>query len=124
MKFTILGELPDLNTYIQAERGNRYAGASLKKKATEKVVWAIKSKTTIDRGKFNRIWLDIHYFCKNKRKDKDNLAFVKKFIFDGLQKAGIIPNDGWKNIVGWFECWGVDKDNPRIEVKIKGYEEE
>jgi len=118
MNFTIQGELPDLNTYINAERSNRYAGASLKKKATDKVVLAIKDKNTVDRHKFDYVSLEISYFCKDKRKDKDNIAFAKKFIFDGLQKAGIIENDGWKNVFNWTEYWHIDKENPRIEVFI------
>ena len=118
MNFTIQGELPDLNTYINAERSNRYAGASLKKKATDKVVLSIKDKNTVDRRKFNYVSLEISYFCKDKRKDKDNIAFAKKFIFDGLQKAGIIENDGWKNVFNWTEYWHIDKENPRIEVFI------
>ena len=117
MKFTIQGELPDLNTYINAERGNRYAGASLKKKATDKVFWSIK-----DNDKFENVTLYIAYYCKNKRKDKDNIAFAKKFIFDGLQKAGTIKNDGFNNVQGWHESWYVDKHNPRIEVVVKGVE--
>ena len=120
MKFTIQGELPDLNTYINAERGNRYAGASLKKKATEKVVLSILESGCKER--FNNISLAITYYCKNKRKDKDNIAFAKKFILDGLQKAGTIENDGWKNIDFWNEGFQIDKENPRIYVHIIGDE--
>ena len=119
MKFTIQGELPDLNTYINAERGNRYAGASLKKKATDKVVWSIKESGCKETNLKN-IFLNITYFCKNKRKDKDNIAFAKKFIFDGLQKAGVIKNDGFSNINRWFEYFDIDKENPRIYVEIRG----
>jgi len=114
MKFTISGELPDLNTYIKAERGNKYAAAKLKKKATEKVMLSIQ-KTTKIPSPFKLI---IAYYCKNKRKDKDNIAFAKKFILDGLQKRGTITGDGWKDVKYWHELFYIDKDNPRIEVVI------
>ncbi len=116
MKFTIQGELPDLNTYINAERGNKYAGASMKKKATDKVVWSIKESGCKD--KFGGFYIGITYYCKDRRKDKDNIAFAKKFIFDGLQKAGTIKNDGWDNVLGWYENFEISKDNPRIEFSL------
>ena len=114
MTFTIQGKLPTLNEYIKAERGNKFAAASMKKKATEKVMLSIK-----DRTKLQHIIIDIWYYCKDKRTDKDNIAFAKKFIFDGLQKAGVIENDGWDNIIYWREYFLLDKTNPRIVVEIK-----
>ena len=119
MKFTIQGELPDLNTYTNDERGNKYAGAGLKKKATNKVAMSIKDKKTINRTKFKRsVCFYVVYYCKDRRKDKDNIAFAKKFIFDGLQQAGVIENDGWNNIESWEERFEIDKENPRIEVEL------
>ena len=60
----------------------------------------------------------ITYYCKNKRKDMDNIAAAKKFIFDGLVTAGKLKNDGWNEIGGWTEEFKIDKKNPRIEVQI------
>ncbi len=114
MKFTIQGKLPDLNTYIKTERGNRYAAAKLKKKATEKVMLSIQDRTKID----SPFTLNINYYCKNKRKDKDNIAFAKKFILDGLQKRRTITGDGWKDVEYWQENFYIDKENPRIQVEI------
>jgi len=116
LKFVIKGELPTLNEYIGAERASKFYAAKMKKEATERVFWEIKAQTkhlTADK-----IFLTIIYYCKNKRKDKDNIAFGKKFIFDGLQKSGVIPNDGWDNVEGWVEDFKLDKDNPRIEVSV------
>ena len=39
IQFTINSELPTLNDYIKAERGNKFAAAKLKKNATEGVAW-------------------------------------------------------------------------------------
>ena len=52
-------------------------------------------------------------------KDKDNIAFSKKFIQDALVLEGIIPGDGWKNIEGFVDNFFIDKQNPRIEVTIE-----
>lgn len=118
-KFVILSDLPDLNTYIKAERSNKFAGASLKKKATNSVYLEIKASKCKDR--FDKVFLKIGYFCKDRRIDKDNIAFKKKFIFDGMQKAGIIKNDGWNTIIGWDEKFELDKNNPRIEVELHSF---
>ena len=62
--------------------------------------------------------LKITWYCKNKRKDKDNVAFGIKFILDGMIEARVIPNDGWGEIANFEPRVEVDKDCPRIEVEI------
>lgn len=86
---------------------------NLKKKYTDLITLLARGK-----GKFERIDLDITWYCKNKRKDKDNIAVGIKFILDGLVEAKVIKNDGWKEINNFKHTFKVDKDNPRIEVKI------
>jgi len=113
-KFVIQGTLATLNEYTKANRGNKYAGAGIKKVNTDLVALYAKSQL---RGKYERIHLDIKYVMKDKRKDKDNIAFAKKFILDGLVKAGIIKNDGWQEVEGWTETFEVDSEE-RIEITI------
>ncbi|NFP92392.1 RusA family crossover junction endodeoxyribonuclease [Clostridium sporogenes] len=86
--------------------------SNLKKTNTDLVAF-------IAKGKFKRIDLDITWYCKNKKKDKDNIAAGIKFILDGLVKAGIIKNDGWKEINNFTHKFEVDKNNPRIEIILK-----
>jgi hypothetical protein len=117
-KFIIPGELTTLNPYINAERSNKYYASQIKKKNTEKVFLAIKNNAKLRNKKFKKVFLKINYFVKNKRKDKDNIAFTKKFIFDGMEKASIIKKDGWNTISGWDEYFQIDKQNPRTEVEI------
>ena len=115
MKLIIPGELTDLNTYIDAERSNRYAGAKIKREMTDYVtLFAKRLKTEF------RIPVRITYrwYCKNKRKDKSNIAFAKKFIEDGLVAAGVLKNDGWNDIEGFNDRFYIDKENPRVEVQI------
>jgi len=113
-EFTIQGELCDLNTYINKERANRFIGAKIKKEQTEICRWACNNLKPTDN-----IHIMFKWYCKNKRKDKDNVAYAKKFAIDGMVKAGIIPNDGWNNIKGFTDEFYIDKENPRIEVIIE-----
>ena len=57
------------------------------------------------------IWVE-----KNKSRDKDNVAFDKKFIQDALVSCGVLKNDGWKNITGFEDSFMVDKDKPGVKV--------
>lgn len=90
------------------------AYANLKEEYTEKVAWKAKSLP-----KLNRIFLNIFYYCQNRRRDPDNIAAGKKFIIDGLVEAGVIENDGWDDVVGWTEDFIKDKENPRVEIQIE-----
>lgn len=115
-KLIIKGELTDLNTYINAERANRFFGASIKKKNTE----LVEQEIMIQRLKPITEPVDIHitWYVKNSRKDPDNVAFAKKFILDGLVKMGVLKNDTMKEIKSFQDTFIVDKDNPRIECSI------
>lgn len=119
MKIIIPGELPDLNTIIAESKKGRKGYqpyAILKRENTEKVAWIAKSKI---KKKLDKINLEISWICKDKRKDKDNIQAGIKFILDGLVEAGVIENDGWKQIGDITHKFNVDKHNPRIEVVIK-----
>ena len=112
----IKNELTDLNTYINKERSNRYSGASVKKQNTSIVMWECKAQK-ITKAR-ESVYITFRWFCKNKKKDKDNIAFAKKFILDGLVEAGVIKNDGWDDIEGFQDEFEIDAKNPRIEVEI------
>lgn len=85
----------------------------MKKKYTNLVAWHTIKLPKVDKADF-----DITWYCKNKRKDKDNIMGGQKFIFDGLVTAGILENDGWKQIGNVSHFFEVDKNNPRIHVQI------
>lgn len=116
MILTIKGELTDLNTYITAERTNKFMGAKLKKQNTQFVyIQAIKQHIPKFKGS---VFIAYRWYCKNKKKDKSNIAFSKKFIEDGLVLAKVLPNDGWDNIEGWSDDFYIDAKNPRVEIDI------
>lgn len=117
---TIPGLLPGLNEYIETERGHngKFKAAAMKKQAEHIIGYMIELQL---RGvKFDRP-VTIHYtwFEPNQRRDKDNIAFAKKFIQDSLVHAGVLRNDGWKEIEGFTDSFAVDRENPRVEVVIE-----
>ena len=66
----------------------------------------------------------IHYLWiePSRRRDKDNVAFAKKFIQDALVEGGVLRNDGWAEIEHFTDDFAVDPKNPRVEVTIEEYE--
>lgn len=122
-KFTIPGVLPGLNEYINAERNNKYKAAKMKKQAEHTIILFIKQQlrgVKIQRPVLiNYLWVE-----KNARRDKDNIAFAKKFIQDSLVKAGVIENDGWERVEGFTDEFSIDKKSPRVEVVIQEIERE
>jgi len=59
------------------------------------------------------------WITKDLRKDPDNVSAGVKFILDGLVQAGILPDDRRKQINSIKHEFGVDKQNPRVEIVIK-----
>lgn len=95
-KFTINYELPTLNDYTKSNRANKYKGNSVKKKATDICSFlALQQHLSLDNCIYD---VSIVWYQKNQRKDPDNIYFGVKFILDGIVSAGILPNDGQKNI--------------------------
>lgn len=118
-KITIpLDVLPSLNEHDNANRANRFGGASMKKKATRACEICIRN--AMNKGfKFNNQPTDFVFtwYAKDRRRDKDNISFARKYIFDGMIKAGLTANDGWKEIGNWEDIFEIDKENPRVEIR-------
>lgn len=120
MKVVIDGELAALNEFINSQRANRFGGAALKKKNTQKCASYF---APIKAKKLNYpVIVHLTWYAPNKRKDPENLAFAKKFILDGMQEVGLLKNDGWSEIKGFTDSFEIDKENPRIEVELEEIE--
>lgn len=117
MKFTIYGRLDGLNEYTKACRANRYGGNAMKQRNEKAVLKAIHG-TKLQKVNKYPVALNITWYEPNSKRDIDNICFAVKFIQDGLVKAGILENDGQKQIERIVHTVMVDKLNPRIEVEI------
>ncbi len=116
-KLIIPGQLPGLNEYIEAERANKYKAAKLKENTESYIFWSIKSQL---KGLCIAypVFMSYNWIEPNKRRDKDNISFARKFVQDALVKAGVLKNDGWNQIDGFEDSFNVDKLNPRVEIEI------
>lgn len=126
IKIKIPHELVDLNKFINSQRANRYGGNELKRQNTElcKVYFkkAINEGLKIDRDSMP-INITFERHVKNKRKDKDNIAFAKKFVLDGMVESGLIPNDGWKEVGDLTDTFQVNKNKQGVIVYIETVKE-
>ena len=115
MKITIPGELPTLNEIIDESKRHWGAYKTMKDNHTEAAKLIAQSKLE----PMEKVDITFKWHCKNRRKDKDNIIVGQKFIIDGLVEAGILENDGWKQIGDIKHSFEVDKEKPRVEVEIK-----
>lgn len=112
---TVYGELPDLNTIIDKSKSHWANYSKMKKIYTSRV-----ARAAIGAQKVKKADIDIIYYCKNRRKDPDNIiGGGNKFVLDGLVKAGVIENDGWRHVNSLNCRCRLDKDNPRVEIRIR-----
>ena len=111
----IPGVLPGLNEIIEANRANRFKGAQQKKEADHLVYLSAALQRIRPGASADFVF---RWYCKSRRNDKDNIASAKKFIFDGLIKAGVLKNDGWSEIGDFRDEFYIDKESPRVEVTI------
>lgn len=109
--FFIEGRLPGLNEIIGASRRNRYGAAKQKRELTSQIAMVTR---LIEIPKDARYWLFV-WREPNKRRDPDNISAGTKFVFDGLQTAGVIENDGWKQVAGIIHAF-AKSDTPGVEV--------
>lgn len=117
VKLVIPLPLMTLNQYTLANRGSAFTGAKGKKNATwicqVYVYQAMQAGFKLENKPSN---LRFDWYASNKKTDKDNIAFQRKFIFDGFIKSKLLKNDGWKEIGDWEDRFFIDKENPRVEI--------
>lgn len=118
MKLIIPCQLHGMNDYIGELNKSRHAGAALKK--TDQRTVELCAKTQLRKFRpTGPVWMKYIWYERNKKRDKDNISsFGRKVIQDGLVKAGVLENDGWKHIEGFSDRFRVDEKRPRIEVEI------
>lgn len=121
-KVVVDGEFASLNEFIYANRtgkGRWNKGNTMKQHDQNIIASYILEqlhKVHIDKP----VNLHYTYYCKNKKKDKDNISgYFHKIFQDALVHCRIIHNDSWHYIVGFSDEFFVDNKNPRIEVIIQ-----
>ena len=115
-KFIITNKLAGLNEYTLKCRTHYAVGAKFKKEQQE-----IVKNSIINQGlkSFNTpIFVKFKWIEPNRRRDYDNIAFGKKYIFDAFQELNLLKNDNWNYVAGFEDTFAIDKENPRIEIEI------
>ena len=93
------GKLPSLNEYVRACRANARYSNKLKRNVEELLMWQMGRLRKIETPCF----ISFEWHEKNRRRDKDNVAFGKKFILDAMQKAEKLVNDDNHYIQGFSD---------------------
>lgn len=110
-------KLIGLNDYVRANRSGWQVGNKLKKEQMQIcTLFMLRHRN----HRMTDCQITFHWYEKNRRRDKDNIAFAKKFILDSLQEVGIIANDGWDEVAGFEDRFYVDPTHPRVEIDITG----
>ncbi|OGW44476.1 MAG: hypothetical protein A2Y66_01915 [Nitrospirae bacterium RBG_13_41_22] len=108
----IKGRFPGLNEIIGAARTHWAKSAKDKKTHTDRVVWSVGHLHPVESADFVFTWFEI-----DKRRNKDNVCGGgQKYCFDGLQKAGIIKNDGWQQVKSITHKFEVGEPGVLIEI--------
>lgn len=107
-----------MNEYIDAARANKYLAANLKAE-TEAMIMLIAKSQLRDLRITTPVFIRYLWVEPNARRDKDNIAFAKKFIQDSLVKAKILAGDGWSHIIGFSDAFKIDRQNPHIDILIR-----
>lgn len=113
MNFVIEGTLPTMNEIIDASKSHWSVYRKIKEDYTNLVAWSIKDKRPL-----TKVNIIITWYCKDMRQDKDNIIAGTKMILDGIVKAGVLKNDGWKEVGDILHTFKIDKKEPRIHVRL------
>lgn len=116
IKIELNTPLTTLNDYINAERRNKYNASKIKRDNTNRVHNIAKVK----RFKLPHGLYDVHidWYKPNNKMDHDNISFCKKFVFDGLVKAGSIQNDNPKVINNFSDSFHICEKRQYIWCEV------
>ena len=117
MIMTLKTIIPTLNEYSGYERTHRHRAAAVKKNCETSLAVEMRAQHRKPITDYP-INISYHWFVRNRRTDKSNIAFGQKFVEDALQRAGILRNDGWSEIESFSHSFSVDQANPRLEIKL------
>lgn len=111
-RFEVPVKLPGANNLLYQ---NSHKVSDIKKSAEKDIIVYIKQHK-IRRIK-KPVFLKFIWYEGTKRRDKDNVAFRKKFIQDAMKKAGILPDDNNNFIIG-FADYFIYGQGQKVIVEI------
>lgn len=121
----IPGKLPGMNEMIGAAKGMKGRGtlySNMKREWTDRVCMLAKEAGIDKPGPFQgRVIISFRWFEESRRRDIDNVAAAKKFVIDGLVKAGVISSDGWRGVQSFTDSFDVRPERPGVAVTIQRY---
>ena len=107
----IPGRLPGLNEIIEARgsaSGKANAWASMKKKLQGTIALLARAHGV---GRWTAAHFAYVHFEPNRMRDPSNFCSgAQKVVEDALQKAKLIPNDGWRQVLSFQHLWHVSDD--------------
>lgn len=116
-KLFIKGRFPGLNEIIAVAKQSPYEYSKLKRNWTGIVYYEI---LRANLRKMKTAFIRLIWHEQDHRRDPDNVAVAKKFIFDGLVDSGILDTDSRKAIVGWDEKVVYGAKVQGVEVELIG----
>lgn len=118
IKIIIPGMPPSANKYLG--NSHNYNIYRFDKKKWQRIILEASTQV-IPKEPIKKAIVEIkYYFPDGRKRDYDNYI---KFILDGLIRARILEDDNFRVITKLILTADVDRNNPRIEVKIFGLEE-
>lgn len=126
-EFEIPGRLDGLNEYTAACRTSSVVGCNVKRKNQDVVCRAIRAarlrhmRTPVD---IYITWIEgVKPGVRSFRpRDKDNIAFAKKFVLDALVEEGVIKDDGFRCIGSLSDKFLLNRNHPLIIVRLENDE--
>ena len=106
-------KFPGMNEMIAAAKVHWAVYAKMKKDFTA-IVYRETIRAEVGKIKNKCIIITDWHEPKKGRRDPDNVFAAKKFIFDGLVDAGVLPNDNFNWVAG-------ARDNIHYDMPVKEY---
>ena len=115
----IPGRLPTKNEALASARsqGGRYRFNVIKRNNMERIALLARHARipAFESAHFRFEWIEM-----NEKRDPDGVTFGASYVLDALQHAGVLPNDGWRQVLSIAHRWWVDKACPGVRVTLLG----
>lgn len=124
-RFTVKGRLMGRNEYDYASRSHWSKANDAKKAEQERVIWAMREAGVkpVDYP----VELAFNYYEKRQRngrlRDHDNVhGGAVKVVLDAMRAAGILSDDGPRQVRNSYAWFAYNQPDPRVEVLMFPYD--